>query len=164
MINKIKKAYQWFCKAEEIFAGFLLLAITVLVFAAAVARTSGHPMNWAVDVSMLLFGWEVFLGGDIAIRSRKLINVDMFVIKLPHIVQKILGLLFAVIILIFLAVLVRFGIPLVLESTKRLFQTLPISYAWCTLAVPVASIFMIISQLIQLVEDIRKPANKWGRN
>ncbi|MDR0823293.1 MAG: TRAP transporter small permease [Endomicrobium sp.] len=160
----MKSIYNKFCKAEEILAGFLLASITVLVFASAMARTAGYPMNWAMDVSMLFFGWEVFLGGDIAIRSRKLVNVDMFVVKLPGIVQKLLGLIFAFIILIFLFVLVRYGIPLCLETTKRLFQTLPISYAWCTLAVPLCSIFMIISQVIQIIEDIKKPAQKWGRN
>jgi TRAP-type C4-dicarboxylate transport system permease small subunit len=160
----MKNLYRLFCKAEVALAGFLLASITVLVFVSAVARTIGHPMNWAIDVSMLFFGWEVFLGGDIAIRSRKLVNVDMFIVRLPGIFQKIIGLLFAFITLIFLFVLVRYGIPLCLESTKRLFQTLPISYAWCTLAVPLCSVFMIISQIILMIEDIGKPSQKWGRN
>ncbi|MDR3049726.1 MAG: TRAP transporter small permease subunit [Elusimicrobiota bacterium] len=160
----MKNIYNKFCKAEEVLAGFLLAAITVLVFTSAMARTAGTPINWAMDVSMLFFAWEVFLGGDIAIRSRKLVNVDMFVVKFPGKIQKFIGLMFAFIILIFLLVLVRFGIPLCLETTKRLFQTLPVSYAWCTLAVPLCSLFMIISQVIQIIEDIRKPAKQWGRN
>ncbi|MDR0486546.1 MAG: TRAP transporter small permease subunit [Elusimicrobiota bacterium] len=159
----LKKVYGVFCKVEEVTAGVLLAAISGLVFAAAAARTAGAPINWAMDVSLLLFAWEVFLGGDIAIRSRKLVNVDMFVLRFPQKIQKALSLIFAFIILIFLLILVRYGIPLCIESIKRTFQTLPISYAWCTLAVPFSAIFMLISQTIIIVEDIKKPAGQWGR-
>jgi TRAP-type C4-dicarboxylate transport system permease small subunit len=159
----IKSCYRVFCKVEEVTAGVLLAIISLLVFVSAMARTAGYPLNWAMDVSLLLFAWEVFLGGDIAIRSRKLVNVDMFINRFPGKVQKIISLAFAFLILAFLFILVRYGIPLCLESVKRLFQTLPISYAWCTLAVPLSSIFMIISQVIIVIEDIKKPANQWGR-
>jgi TRAP-type C4-dicarboxylate transport system permease small subunit len=159
----IKSFYRVFCRIEEAIAGILLGIIAVLVFTAAMARTAGYPINWAMDVSLLLFAWEVFLGGDIAIRSRKLVNVDMFTNRLPGKAQKAIGLIFAFLILAFLFVLVRYGIPLCLESVKRLFQTLPISYAWCTLAVPLSAIFMIISQIIIVIEDIKKPSDKWGR-
>lgn len=142
-------------------ASLLLLAITILVFVSAIARTMRHPLNWAVDISLLLFAWQVFIGGDIAVRNTNLIGVELLVNKFPGIVQKWLKIVFFVFIILFLGVLVYFGVPLLLQNWKRLFQVLPISYSWCTLSVPVGALLMMISASIRLVEIIKKPVSFW---
>ena len=68
----MSKLYAFVCKAEMLVAKYTLFALSALVFAAAVARTIRHPMNWAIDVATFLFAWCVFLGGDIAIRENRL--------------------------------------------------------------------------------------------
>ena len=161
MIGTLQKGYKKFCQVEELVASILLLAITILVFVSAVARTVRHPLNWAVDISLLLFAWQVFIGGDIAVRNTNLIGVELLVNKFPGIVQKWLKIIFFVLIIMFLGVLVFFGFPLLLDNWKRLFQVLPISYSWCTLSVPVGSILMIVSASIRLVEIIKKPVSFW---
>ncbi|MDD3903599.1 MAG: TRAP transporter small permease [Sphaerochaeta sp.] len=160
-MNTLQKGYKKFCQFEELVASLLLVAITALVFISAIARTLRHPFNWAVDISLLLFAWQVFLGGDIAVRNTNLIGVELLVNKFPGIVQKWLKIIFFVMIIIFLGVLVYFGVPLLLQNWKRLFQVLPISYSWCTLSVPVGSFLMMISASIRLVEIIKKPVSFW---
>ncbi len=160
-MNILQKGYKKFCQFEEFVANLLLVAITVLVFASAIARTVGHPLNWAVDISLLLFAWQVFIGGDIAVRNTDLIGVELIANKFPGKVQKALKLVFFVMIIIFLAVLVYFGIPLLIQNWKRLFQVLPISYSWATMSVPVGAFLMIISAGIRLSEIIKKPASAW---
>lgn len=118
-------------------------------------------MNWAVDISLLLFAWQVFIGGDIAVRNTNLIGVELLVNKFPGIVQKWLKIVFFVLIILFLGVLVYFGVPLLLDNWKRLFQVLPISYSWCTLSVPVGALLMMVSASIRLVEIIKKPVSFW---
>jgi len=159
----IKKVYEYFCKFEEAVASGLLLTIATLVFISALARTFGNPINWAADIALMCFAWLVFLGGDIAIRNKRLVVIDLIVIKFPKVIQKALGLIFSVMMLAFLGLLLRFGIPLVLETTNRLMNTLTVSYAWVTLAVPVGAFFMLISTAVCLVEDIKKPVSEWGR-
>lgn len=154
----MKKLYRHFCRIEETITNLLLLLICLLVFVSAIARTIRHPLNWAVDISLLLFAWEVFLGGDVAIRNTELIGVDIFLKRFPPRVQKALKISFSLLILGFLSILVLYGIPLVLDSAKRLFQVLPLSYAWCTLSVPTGAFFMIISVTIKLVKLIKEPA------
>ena len=100
----MKKAYEKFCRFEQALAIFLLSLITILVFAAALTRTFGFPINWAQDVALIAFAWMVFIGGDIAVRTTGLIGVDLFVKMFPKKVQKALDILFKVIILVFLAV------------------------------------------------------------
>ena len=148
----IKRIYGVFCRIELLTVAVILLAISSLVFISAIARTIGAPINWAVDISMLLFAWMVFLGGDIVIRETNLISVDMFQKKLPVWAQKTLQCLFYLMILAFLLILVRYGMPLLYRNRKRMFQSTNISYSWCTLAVPVGACLMFISTVVRTVK------------
>lgn len=158
----MKKVYEKFCKFEQALAIFLLSLITVLVFAAALTRTFGFPINWAQDVALIAFAWLVFIGGDISVRTTGLIGVDLFVKMFPKKVQKGLDILFKVIILVFLAVLAIYGYQYVLSGYKRMITTLNVTYATVTASVPVGALLMMISTSVKLVESIKKPVDKWG--
>lgn len=158
----MKKISDLVLKVEELVAGALLIVISVLVFLSAVARTIGMPINWAQDVSLLAFGWLTFIGSDIIIKSGSLIRIDMVINKFPKFIQKLLGLIFDVFMLLFLLILIVYGFLLVSQSWNRTFNTLKMSYAWCTLAVPVGSFFMFFSILGKLWKDIRRPIKEWG--
>jgi TRAP-type C4-dicarboxylate transport system permease small subunit len=160
-MNKIKILYKKFAKVEELITSLMLVAITILVFLSAVARTIHHPLNWAIDLSLLLFAWEVFLGGDIAIRNTKLIGVEILANKFPPKGQKTLKIVFFYMIIVFCAVLTYYGIILSLDNVKRLFQVLAISYSWCTLSVSVGSFLMIISSFIRITEIRKSPLEEW---
>lgn len=158
----MKKISTVILKAEELLAGAMLCMIAVLVFWSAVARTIGMPVNWAQDVSLLAFGWLTFIGSDIIIKSGSLIRIDMLVNKFPKVIQKILMLVFDFFMLLFLLILIVYGFLLVSQSWNRTFNTLKMSYAWCTLAVPVGSLLMIFSMFGKLIDDIKRPVKEWG--
>jgi len=146
----MKKFYDAFCRIEEFIAGAFIVFITGLVFISAVARSIGYPLNWAQDVSLLLFAWAVFFGADVALRDADFVNVDMFVTKMSEKFQTALSYIWNFIILAFLASLIRYGIPLSIENSKRLFQTLGISYSWASISVPVGSLLMIITIILKI--------------
>lgn len=158
----MKKIYDKFCDIESNLTCGLLIMITILVFVSAVLRFFKMPLNWAQDVCLVAFAWLIFLGSDIAIRGPGLIGIDLFIRHLPKVVQKSLNILFKIIILGFLGVLVYNGAEMVISGWSREITTLGISYSWVTLAVPVGSIFMIISTCIRLVESIKIPIESWG--
>ena len=160
----MKKISAVILKTEELLAGAMLCMIAVLVFWSAVARTVGMPVNWAQDVSLLAFGWLTFIGSDIIIKSGGLIRIDMLSNQFPKSVQKTLMLVFDVFMLLFLLILIVYGFLLVSQSWNRTFNTLKMSYAWCTLAVPVGSLLMFFSMLGKMLGDIRKPMKEWGVN
>ncbi len=162
-MNVFVKGYKKFTKIEETITNSILVAITILVFLSAIARTIGHPLNWAVDISLLLFAWEVFLGGDLAIRNSKLIGVEILINRFPVKVQKTLSFVFFCMIIAFCLFLTFFGVILCLDNTKRLFQVLPISYSWCTLCVPVGCFCMSISSCIKIREIINTPLDQWNK-
>ena len=160
----MKKISAVILKTEELLAGAMLCMIAVLVFWSAVARTIGMPVNWAQDVSLLAFGWLTFIGSDIIIKSGGLIRIDMLSKRFPKAVQKTLMLVFDVFMLLFLLILIVYGFLLVSQSWNRTFNTLKMSYAWCTLAVPVGSLLMFFSMIGKMLGDIRKPMKEWGVN
>ena len=160
----MKKISAVILKTEELLAGAMLCMIAVLVFWSAVARTIGMPVTWAQDVSLLAFGWLTFIGSDIIIKSGGLIRIDMLSNRVPKAVQKTLMLVFDVFMLLFLLILIVYGFLLVSQSWNRTFNTLKMSYAWCTLAVPVGSMLMFFSMIGKMLGDIRKPMKEWGVN
>lgn len=156
----MKKVYIAFCRFEEILAMFLLGGLAALVFISALMRTLKHPLNWAQDVALVAFAWLIFFGSDIAVRGSGLIGIDMLVKRFPKKVQKALDILFKIMILIFLCILVYFGIIMTKTGWKRQITALEISYGWVTMAVPTGAFFMIISTVIKLIERIKTPADQ----
>jgi TRAP-type C4-dicarboxylate transport system permease small subunit len=152
----MKNLYGYFCKLEETLVKSFLVAITFLVFISAIFRTMKYPLNWAVDLSMLLFAWVVFLGANMALRNTELVNVDLFINKFSAKIRKNIYIFWNIIIILFLFFLIWHGIPLALESTSRQFQTLGISYSWATISVPFGAALMIISTCIKIFKALKK--------
>lgn len=155
-MNKISK---FVLSVEELISGTLLCLISVLVFISAVARTLDRPVNWAQDVALLAFGWLTFIGADVVAKSGKLINIDLLINKFPKTLQNLLAVIFDIMMLIFLAILVVYGTQLVSQSFHRMFNTLNLSYAWCTLAVPVGSTLMFCTICGRTFKDVKKLFN-----
>ena len=153
----MKTLYRYFCWIEETVVKVFLCAIVFFVFSSALCRTLRHPINWAVDLSLLLFAWLVFLGADMALRNINLVNVDLFIKKVPPNIRRKIDIVLHFVILVFLASLVWFGIPLAIESSKRLFQTLGISYSWATVSVPIGAVLMMISTGIKIYKALKMP-------
>src|SRR5690606_8801607 len=109
--------------------------------------------NWAVDLSLLLVAWTVFLGADMALRNTGLVRVDMITKRFSPSVQKVMYLVWYGLMLLFLAALIRYGVPLALESSRRLFQTLGISYSWATISAPAGSLAMVITIILRIAQQ-----------
>ncbi len=157
----MRRVYGAFCRIEEFVVGTFIVTVTALVFLSAVARTIKHPINWAQDVSLLLFAWTVFLGADVALREKDFVNVDMLVSRFPERIRTVLYYLWNTVIIGFLFLLIRFGIPLSIDNSKRLFQTLGISYSWASISVPIGALFMMVTVILKLIVHIRN--NRAGR-
>ena len=158
----IQKVAHIVLRAESFVAGFLLCMISTLVFISAVARTVGHPINWAQDISLLAFAWLTFIGADIVAKTGNLIRIDMLEKHFPKPVRKLLTLVFDVAMILFLLILIVYGFMLVSQSWYRTFNTLKLSYAWCTLSVPVGSTLLFFSVAGKLARDLMTPVGKWG--
>lgn len=153
----MKKLYEVICKCETFIIKVFLVFMVGLVFIAAATRYVGYPINWSVDMAVCLFAWCTFLGGDVAMRNNKLMNVDFLIRKLPEKNRNLIEILNLFIILIFLAALIGYGVWLSYTTRFRTFQGIPgFSYTWVTLSVPVAGIMMVITTIIRIREKLLK--------
>lgn len=149
----IRRVYEAIGKVEEAVVVISMTAVTLLIFVAAVTRLFGYPLNWATDLSLLLFAWIVFLGADLALRSSEFIRIDMLVKKFPALVQRILYYTFAVAAIIFFGIIIFYGVPLAIDNSQRLFQTLGISYSWATISAPVGSALLILTIVMRMIDN-----------
>jgi TRAP-type C4-dicarboxylate transport system permease small subunit len=150
----VKRFYGIVCKAEETLATVGLIVMTALVLLSALGWFGGYPLNWALDISLLLFSWVSFLGADVGIRRNRIINVDFLTSKISPQHQRKIAIAWSVVIILFLAVLIAYGVPLCISNAKRQFQNITLSYSYVTASLPVCSLFMIISMSIKLKKQI----------
>lgn len=147
----MKKLYEFICKAEMFAAKYTLWLLAILVFAAAVARTIHHPINWAVDAATFLFAWTVFFGADIALRNDKLFCIDLITAKLPRKGQLYMKIINYVIIAAFLIGMIVYGSMLSVTTRFRTFQGIPgFSYTWVTISVPLGCALMLITVVLKI--------------
>ena len=152
----MRTTYERVCRAEMLVARYALFALAFLVFAAAVARTIRHPMNWAIDAATFLFAWCVFLGGDIAIREDRLFCIMVLAEKLPKKIQPYLKALNYLIIAVFLVGMIGYGSYLSYTTRLRTFQGIPgFSYTWVTVSVPIGCALMLVSTIRRIGQILR---------
>src|SRR4030066_611321 len=112
----MKKAAEVINKIEKYFSAICLAVATTMTFTAAITRVFGHPINWAIDLSLFLWAWCIFFAGDLALREDKLVAVNELINKLPKKIIRINTIFLYVIILAFLSALLVYGSLLVYTS------------------------------------------------
>ena len=157
----MKKLYEYICKCETFLIKVFLVIFVGLVFLAAATRYIGYPINWSVDMAVCLFAWCTFLGGDVAMRNNKLMNVDFLISKLSGKNKNFIEIINLFIILIFLVALIGFGVWLSYTTRFRAFQGIPgFSYTWVTLSVPVGSVLMMITTILKIRDKLTKDVSQ----
>ena len=153
---EMKYFYKKMCNIELVLAIIFLLLSVFLIFISAVIRKVGMPINWGLDIALLLFAWSTFLGADIAFREDKFMNIDILFLKMPKSLQKPLELVIYITILIFLSALIYLGAILSVFTWSRTFQGIPaLSYTWITLSIPVCSFLMVITTVNKMLKCLR---------
>lgn len=147
----MKRFNDYLLKFEKNVAKVLLLVMVVLIFASAIFRFLGHPINWAVDLSTFMFAWACFFAVDVAWMENKMMAVDVFIKRLPLKAKRVFYGINMFVILGFLVYLIIWGFYLSYTTRFRTFVGIPnFSYTWVTLSVPVGALLMFRTTLIKL--------------
>ena len=146
----MKKIYRFYCKLETVLACAGFFTIIAMTFGNAVLRLMNKPIPTSDDICVLLFAWVSFLGADIAMRSNRLVSMNLATMNLPIKVQKVLSLIVYGIMIAILCLFTVKGYQLARMNWLRFFNTLPISYGWATLSLPVCSVLMILTLIIKI--------------
>lgn len=151
----MKKCYKIFCEAEELICGAILCIIVALAFATAVGRCINRPISWTVEVSQFFLAWLAFLGADMGLRYGRVMGVDLLTRRLPIRIQAAIKLLTDLLIFVILAAFVKYGIDLCISNYMRSYQTVGISYSWATASLPVASVLMAVTMVLEMADQVK---------
>lgn len=155
----MRKAIQYYIKAENFITNVLMVGVVIFVFAAAAMRWVGSPIAWSVEFAQFLFVWVIFLGANRALREERHIGVDFFTKKLSRKFQGVLEIIVLGLVMLFLGYLTYYGTLLSLENSLRRIGNIPLSYSFVTMAVPVGSILMIATIISKLKKKLLAPQN-----
>lgn len=144
--------YTRLLKIEAILAGVFLVLMVGLIFLGGVARMSGKPLNWTIDLATCFFAWGCFLCADIAWRRDALMSIDFFPARLPEAGRRALFYFNHVIICGFLGYIIYAGAWLSWVSRARSFQGIPgVSYSWVTMSIVVGGALLLMTTVLKIV-------------
>lgn len=152
----MKRFYQQIGIVEDWIARTFLVVMVVLIFAAAVARLVGSPLNWAIDIATALFAWTCFFAADVAWRANRLMAVESLTNALTERGRVIFRLVNLAIIGAFLVYVIPAGVWLSWVSRERSFQGIPeMSYSWVTMAMPVGCLVLLATAVVKARGEVR---------
>jgi TRAP-type C4-dicarboxylate transport system permease small subunit len=156
MADKLGAAYRSFCRIEALVAGSLLVMMVALIFAGAVSRVFGYPLNWSTDAATCFFAWACFLCADIAWRNNGMMAIELVTSRLPARPRQWLRYLNLSLIVAFLVYVIWLGLWLSWTSRVRSFQGIPeISYSWVTMSMPVGAALLLVTTLLKIRAERR---------
>ena len=155
MKEAMLKVYTSIGKAELWLAKAGVLTFTALIFVSAVSRTVRQPLGWAQDWAIFVFVWCVFLCADVCLREDKLVTVDIVTGLFSPRVNSYLKAFNWLLIMVFLAFLLYFGVSLTYTSRFVRFQGLAhFSYSWVAVSLPIGALLMLITSGVKLCAHI----------
>lgn len=145
------KVYHFIGRMEAYMAKVALVTMVFLIFIAAVSRTLGYPIIWSVDAATFLFAWCVFFSADVAMREDRLVRVEIVTNLLPDKYRSFVQVLNYIIIIVFLAALIGYGVLISYTTRYRTFQGIPgFSYTWVTISVPIGCSLMLTTCVLKV--------------
>ena len=142
-------------------AAFGIAAGVALAFVNVVARYAFESsLSWAGELTIYLFLWSTFFGAAYCFKKDAHIAVDLFLLKAPPKVQKILILITLIISVIYVGAIAYFGYQYVLlyidlgEMSVDLDIPLWIPYV----VIPISFAFSAIIIFYKIVEVLKTPA------
>ena len=148
---------------SKIIAAFGIAAGVTLAFVNVVARYAFESsISWAGELTIYLFLWSTFFGAAYCFKKDAHIAVDVFLIKTPPKVQKLLTLITLIVSAIYVVAIAYFGYQYVLlyidlgEVSVDLNIPLWIPY----LVVPISFAFSAVIIIYKIIEVLKTPADK----
>lgn len=150
-------------KIEDIFVGSALLMATLLLFINIILRYFfSANTTWAEEFIRYAMIWIAFIGASICFRKGIHVGVDLLINSLGLNGRRILQIYINLLSILFMALLVKFGLDLVIFSfnTGQITPSLKINMYWVYLAIPTGAILSILHlgiDTVNLFKNKQKP-------
>lgn len=131
----------------------VLSVMTAQVFFRYVLNSSLH---WSEELSIWTMIWMVFIGSVVVMRNWEHVFIPTAILLLPQRVQPLVIILSKIGVLVFLTVILIYGIG-VFNGTANAFSfNVGVSTKWAKLSIPVGAALMMLVVIAQIIEDVRR--------
>lgn len=140
-----------YVRLNQALIGLMMAVMFVLVFTNVVTRYGfGFSIAWAEEVASFLMIWVTFLGAGLALREGRHVAIDILQDRRPDAARRALRFALAVIILVFLGLLVWFGVQFVAFGWRSVTFVTQIPRGIPYLAVPIGCAMFALHLLLIL--------------
>jgi len=151
--QKVDAVTKWVCIG-------LILVMSVEVLTAVFFRYAlNAPIKWGEELARLLMVWAGLLGISIALREGEHIGLEVLTGKLKGRSLFLVNLISNATVLIFIVILLIWGINLAVQAWATFLPGLRISWTWSILAVPVTAGLQLIHLVSRVLGEIRSLAS-----
>lgn len=135
----------------------MLAAMSTIIFVQVIYRyVLAAALPWSEELSRYLMMWTTFLGAGLGVRKGALLGMEVLVKALPKMLNRIAVWVVFVIQIIFLLIVLIYGVKMTLIAGRQLSPAMLIHMSWPYSSIPVGAALMIINTLAVAME------RKWG--
>lgn len=144
-------------KVRRVFIIFLYAVLSLVTFVAIITRYFPDipSLHGTMEISRYSLIWLIFLVCSINIRNREDLSVNYFIKKMNKPLEKFFLLLDDIIISLFILILIIYGYKMALANMVQVSPSLNFPMTYVYAAIPVGGIFMLIENIINIVERIK---------
>jgi TRAP-type C4-dicarboxylate transport system permease small subunit len=111
----------------------------------------GFILSWAEEVILISFVWCIYLGVITAFRTDRHVAIDVIVNLFPRKVQRIIGCMVDILILVLSIYMTYLGIVLCMNVGRKTTTILRLSYVYVNLAVVISFGMVAIFSVVKIV-------------
>lgn len=147
--------------ALGLFSVFLIVALTLLVLVAVVAREFGHAFSWYDEVATILLAWITYYGSAYAALKRGHLGSPEAMMALPVALRLPLFVLAEILVVGFFVVLAWVGLQVVVLLEGDRLVSLPwVSVQVTQSVIPIGAALFVVCQLLTVRDEWRALAGK----
>ena len=131
-------------RAEAYFLGALVAVMTLTTLLQVIFRYAlNDPLVWSEELARFLFVWIALVGAGAAMRTGGHFGLDLFYRKFSAASRSGVAMLISLIIAVFAAVLLVYGVRETIQASVQLAPSLQIRMHWAYAAMPAGAALML---------------------
>ena len=139
-------------QAMKFLAGFLIAAMTILVFLQVIFRyLVDAPLDWSEEMASFAFVWMALLGASVGLKNDEHPRLDIIYQIFPDWIKMFCNLIINLAILFMLVVLFIFGMQLTIAMQLQRTAALGYSISYVYAVLPISAIVMFFHVFVKSV-------------
>jgi TRAP-type C4-dicarboxylate transport system permease small subunit len=145
-------------RAAAMIAAAIVVALLACVSLGVITRALGDPLIWTDELSRFLMVWLAAFGWIVASRRRIHVRIRYFQDRLPPRLHRAVEIAIQVAMIVFGALVLVYGVRLVMRNVDLEATSLPVSMAWVYAPLVLAGAVTALQGLVETIGALRSRA------